>query len=80
VNPLRHEPPSKICWIGVTASCTNNDAIVYVFVHVMLFTNDTRILLKNLKQDKYYSARQLLKEWSRSLVITPSTAASINDN
>jgi len=40
-----------------------NDAMFMFFVDMMLFTKENRILLKILKQDKCYSARQLLQEY-----------------
>jgi len=44
--------------------------LVYIFGNAMIFIKDNKVLFKILKQDKCYSARQLLKElyyrqWSR---------------
>jgi len=45
VNTTWPRPP-KICCIGVTMSCTNNDTInAYVFVNMLLFTKHTHTRL-----------------------------------
>jgi len=52
----------KICCTDETASGTNNGAInVCISVDVMLFTKENIVFLNILRQNKYYTARELLR-------------------